>query len=215
MHGLPRHPGRVDRFPAFFRQPFEFIQREKIFIPAFRTRLFFPCASTGNSVRTGYRGEAPVPDRSHDGVRLGDEPKGPGPDRGLYAGVKPRAPCGRARTLAGHGKPRHVLIIERCGPVPRFPTLPAIARRESGRGNGEVRAKSPSPPRFARHRAGAATGLARLDPHFVGARKRQTSKAATWQDLSSSPPATRGRGVREADGEGVIALFEPPTLPPR
>ncbi|WP_210171807.1 hypothetical protein, partial [Mesorhizobium sp. Root157] len=29
-------------------------------------------ASAGNSVRTGYRGEASVPDWSHDGVRLGD-----------------------------------------------------------------------------------------------------------------------------------------------
>ncbi|WP_210171803.1 hypothetical protein, partial [Mesorhizobium sp. Root157] len=28
-------------------------------------------ASAGNSVRTGYRGEASVPDWSHDGVRLG------------------------------------------------------------------------------------------------------------------------------------------------
>ena len=31
-------------------------------------------------------------------------------------------PSGRASTPAGHGRPRHVLTIERLGPVPRFPT---------------------------------------------------------------------------------------------
>ena len=43
-----------------------------------------------------------------NGTRLGDEPLGPGPDRGPR-GAGRRVPCGRARTLAGHGKPRHVL----------------------------------------------------------------------------------------------------------
>ena len=89
----------------FFTRPSVENRWKRNFSPLFNPRLrnlaySSPRASTGNSVRTGYRGEAPVPDRSHDGVRLGDEPKGPGPDRGLSRRGT-RAPCGRARTLAG------------------------------------------------------------------------------------------------------------------
>src|SRR5689334_19642124 len=37
------------------------------------------------------------------------------------------------RTPAGCGKPGHVLIIERLGPVPRFPTSPSPELAEGGR----------------------------------------------------------------------------------
>lgn len=54
-----------------------------------------------------------MPDRSRYGrAAVGDEPKGPGPDRGLYTRGVPRAPCGRGKNTgeAQETAPRIKLI---------------------------------------------------------------------------------------------------------
>ena len=110
------------RFPF---QPFEFIQNRR-FSSALPNLAALSSASrchgkhgsrTGRIVRQGRRRIG-----RGNGTRLGDEPQDPGPDRGPR-GAGGRVPCGRARTPAGHGRPRHVQKLERLGPVPRFPPL--------------------------------------------------------------------------------------------
>jgi hypothetical protein len=83
-----------------------------------------PIALAGTRVMNRMSVEGTAPVRHAEVACFGDEPQGPGPDRGCAANAV--APSGRARTPAGHGKPRHVNNLRGVGPVPRFP--PSMAR---------------------------------------------------------------------------------------
>ena len=86
-----------------------------IFIPALSASFILLVRFHGNSVRTGYRREAPVPGWWRNGAPLGDEPPSPALETGA---VLPVECCLKAapfhgmagapvegRTLAGHGRP--------------------------------------------------------------------------------------------------------------
>ena len=79
--------------------------------PALRTSpIIAAIALAGDLVRTGYQGRASVPDWSHNGVRLGDEPPSPGLDRAFQ-----RECCspGEARPPDGRPQGRTIYLNER------------------------------------------------------------------------------------------------------
>jgi hypothetical protein len=75
-----------------------------------RLSIIRAIALAGDLVRTGYQGRASVPDWSHNGVRLGDEPPSPGLDRAFQ--LKCCSP-GEARPPDGRPQGRTKLLNER------------------------------------------------------------------------------------------------------
>ena len=136
-------------FPLFSAKPLNSFEPRKSLSPPSKPRLFFTGASMGTRCAPGIEGKRRCRAGGVTVRHWAMSPQVRPSKRALCAagGMLPKgqrlstvagAPV-EGRTLAGHGRPRHVLKLERLGPVPRFPPL-STARCESRRGDGEVRA---------------------------------------------------------------------------
>jgi hypothetical protein len=80
--------------PRISPKPLMLLTSRKNFTLPYPHRLHLPhthaIALAGDLVRTGYQGRVSVPDWSHNGVRLGDDPPSPGLDRGFRRHCCPR-----------------------------------------------------------------------------------------------------------------------------